>query len=183
MSLREAFWLLNESAGSFLATKLIYGKLSGLSRADPQSSSSSGGGELLLPWPAVAIVSRPPPPKKNMWSCSRFPPPPTKKRCEVVVVRRGEGGRRTTTTLARVYWKLSGLHHFFLPQFIRISSDSFVYLPSSIFFLPQFSRISFNSFVYLPSSIFVSPNSFVYLLLHSYIFLPVFFPPIHSYIL
>ena len=134
MSLLEAFWQLNESTGSFLATKLVYGKLSGLSRADPQSSSSSSSGV-----------------------------------------------GRTTTTLA-----------LFSPQFIRISSNSLVYLPSSIFsppihsyifrfirissflnfFLPQFIRICSNSFLYLPSSNFFSPNSFVYLPIHSYIFWP-----------
>ena len=70
------------------------------------------------------------------------------------------------------FTRISSFLTFFLPQFIRISSDSFVYLPSSIFFLSQFIRICSNSFLYLPSANFFSPNSFVYLPIHSYIFWP-----------
>ena len=65
------------------------------------------------------------------------------------------------------------------PQFIRMCANSFVYLPSPKklnHIEPQFIRMSSNSFVYLPISSYIfplknmNPNSFVYLPIHSYIF-------------
>ena len=55
------------------------------------------------------------------------------------------------------------------PQFICISSNSFAYFPLQKKSEPQFIRISSNSFVYLPKKN-LNPNSFVYLPIHSYIF-------------
>ena len=65
------------------------------------------------------------------------------------------------------------------PQFIRMCANSFVYLPSPKklnHIEPQCIRMSSNSFVYLPISSYIfplknmNPNSFVYLPIHSYIF-------------
>ena len=76
------------------------------------------------------------------------------------------------------------------PQFIRMSSNSFVYLPPPKIWTPihsyvcqfirisslskknepQFIRVSSNSFVYLPLHKNLIPNSFVYFPIHSYIF-------------
>ena len=130
MSLLEAFWQLNESTGSFLATKLVYGKLSCLSRADPQSSSSSGGGELLLPWPFF-------PPNSFVYLLIHsyiflpqfFSPP-----IHSYIFR---------------FIRISSFLNFFSPP---IHSYMFQFIPISSFFnffLPQFIRISSNSFVYL----------------------------------
>ena len=186
MSLLEVFWQLNKSTGNFLATKLVYGKLSGLSRADPQSSSSSGEGGRTTT--TLALF----PPNSFVYLLIHsyiflphffFSPP-----FHSYIFR---------------FIRISSFLNFFSPP---IYSYMFQFIPISSFFkffLPQFIRISSNSFVYLlafpgptPKVVVVrrggrttttlalfSPNSFVYLPIHSYIFLPHFFsPPIHSYI-
>ena len=65
-------------------------------------------------------------------------------------------------------------------QFIRISSNSFIYLPKKIFD-PLIHSYIFQ-FIYMFSKKSLNPNSFVCFPIHAYVFQKKSKPPIHSYI-